>query len=350
MNNLPLIANLVQNGQPKFGVFQSVGRLNYLDYHSFLLSQKAVPNWLKYLKVNQFAFIYINHPPYQIGIAIASIKLASTAFAYVYNQNTRHMDVVEAKNPFTINITLQGDHQTGRLAFHNKKISVTLDIEPNQLQLTVETKPFSLNATLQRNNQPLCVCVPTGRRGWTFTQKEPLDGVTGKLTFNQHHHSTLEFNQHTLAQLDYSLGYMRHVTNWFWACIHSPVHHNGQTMNFALNLASGVNETGICENACWLDGKIYHLPPVLFVRPEGEDTQSSQSEWHITHQPLGWSTVTLDLTFTPLTPYARTENFGVVMNKFEQWVGVYAGVIEVAGQRIELVNIMGLAEDHVAKW
>ena len=51
------IDQLIQNGQPNFGVFANVKRINYLDYHSHLISQKALPNWRKALKANQFCFI-----------------------------------------------------------------------------------------------------------------------------------------------------------------------------------------------------------------------------------------------------------------------------------------------------
>ncbi len=33
---------------------------------------------------------------------------------------------------------------------------------------------------------------------------------------------------------------------------------------FGLNMAAGVNETGLCENALWWDGQIQHLKPCLF--------------------------------------------------------------------------------------
>ena len=78
------IDQLIQNGQPNFGVFANVERINYLDYHSHLISQKALPNWRKELKANQFCFIQIIEPPYRVCLALATIKLATSAFVYLY--------------------------------------------------------------------------------------------------------------------------------------------------------------------------------------------------------------------------------------------------------------------------
>ena len=129
----------------------------------------------------------------------------------------------------------------------------------------------------------------------------------------------------------------------------------------------GVNETGASENACWLDGQIFYLPPVMFAR-EDSNIRSSQPDslepiigsvesdasiskpWRIYHQNLGWSNVDIDLSFTPIIVYKKTDNFGVIASIFEQWIGFYSGEIRIRDEVIRLDNVMGLAEDHFAKW
>ena len=39
-----VLDELIKNGQPIFGVFAHVKNINYLEYHSHLISQKALPN------------------------------------------------------------------------------------------------------------------------------------------------------------------------------------------------------------------------------------------------------------------------------------------------------------------
>ena len=362
----PVVLNeLIKNGQPTFGIFAHVKNINYLDYHSHLISQKALPNWRKELKANQFCFIQIIQPPYRVCLALATIKLATSAFVYLYNDETEQLEVCEALQPLTRQTQLEGDCYQGQMAFTHSNLTLTLDFTPSQIEVALDSKHITLDATLQRQAAPLAVCTPTGRRGWTFTQKEPLTALSGHLLIKAHSKfntdaqaKQIHFSETTIANLDWTLGYMRHKTNWFWSCINS---YLPDGRHFVLNLAMGVNETGVSENACWLDGQIYYLPPVMFVRDglnlpanEQDDTaktiDNTRQPWRIYHQNLGWSNVDIDLTFTPITVYKKTDNFGVLASIFEQWLGFYSGEIRLKDDVIEIDKIMGLAEDHFAKW
>ena len=352
---------LIQNGQPTFGVFAQVKNINYLDYHSYLISQKALPNWRKALKANQFCFVQIIQPPYRVCLALATIKLATSAFVYLYNDETDELEVCEALQPLTRHTLLEGDGYQGKMAFTHAKLTVTLDFAPSQINVVLDSENLALNATLARQSQPLAICTPTGRRGWTFTQKEPLTAVSGHLCikenskFNADASHTpdspdakvkqIDFTDTTSANLDWTLGYMRHKTNWFWTCINS---YLPDGRHFVLNLSMGVNETGASENACWLDGQIVYLPPVMFVRQDLD--APAQNTWRVYHQNLGWSNVDIDLTFTPITVYKKTDNFGMLASIFEQWLGFYSGEIRIRDEVIKVDKVMGLAEDHFAKW
>ncbi len=351
-SSLPLIDKLVIDAQPQFGVFAQVQQINYLDYYSPLISQKPLSNWRKDIKANQFCFIQIIEPPYRICLALATIKLASSAFVYLYNESTQQMEVCEALQPLTHNASFVGDHYKGQMSFSHAKLSLTLDFEPAKINVDLDSQYLKLAASLTRNSQPLAICTPTGRRGWTFTQKEPLTEIAGELIIKADSEMAansaeqqITFTETSSANLDWTLGYMRHETNWFWTCINS---YLADGRHFTLNLSMGVNETGASENACWLDGEIYYLPPVLFVRKDL--AAAAQNSWHIYHQNLGWSTVDIDLTFTPIKVYKKTDNFGVVASIFEQWVGEYSGEIRLGEQVIRLDKVLGLAEDHFAKW
>ena len=349
---------LIQNGQPTFGVFAHVKSINYLDYYSYLISQKSLPNWRKALKANQFCFIQIIQPPYRVCLALATIKLATSAFVYLYNDETDELEVDEALQPLTRQTHLTGDCYQGQIAFVHAKLTVTLDFTPAQVIVALDSQNLALHATLARQSQPLAVCTPTGRRGWTFTQKEPLTAISGHLLikgkskFNVNASNIpdskakqIDFTNTTIANLDWTLGYMRHKTNWFWTCINS---YLPDGRHFALNLSMGVNETGASENACWLDGQISYLPPVMFIRKDLD--ASAQNIWSVYHQNLGWSNVDIDLTFTPITVYKKTDNFGVLASIFEQWIGLYSGEIRLGNEVIRIDKMIGLAEDHFAKW
>ena len=350
--SLPIVNSLVQNGQATFGVFQQVTAINYLDYYSYLISQKSISQWRKDFKVNQFCFIQIIQPPYRLCLALATIKLASSAFVYLYNDETEQLEICEALQPLTHQASFQGDHYQGQMSFTHSKLRMTLDFSPSQVIVELDSQYLAIRATLERKAQPLAICTPTGRRGWTFTQKEPFSIVSGQLIiktnakFNAETQTLrVDFTESTIANLDWTLGYMRHETNWFWSSINS---YLPDGRHFLLNLSMGVNETGMSENACWLDGKITYLPPVLFARQDLDSLP--QSTWRIYHQNLGWSAIDIDLNFRPITVYKKVDNFGIVASIFEQWIGEYSGEILLGEEIIQLHNVIGLAEDHFAKW
>ncbi|WP_227430774.1 DUF2804 domain-containing protein [Psychrobacter sp. I-STPA6b] len=360
-DNLPSIDNLITDGQPQFGVFKHVETINYLDYHSHLISQKPTRQWQKKLKANQFCFLQFSQPPYRICVAVATIKLATTAFCYIFNEDSQAFECVEGLQPLTRHSQFTKSPYQGDISFQHSTLSIEIRFLAQAINVQINSKLIFLKAYLQRHSSPLAVCSPAGRYGWTFTQKEPLQLQSGTLTINNSSNSnkvnsnksknglqSLDLTADTLVNMDWTLGYMRHITNWFWTSINCylPYNKREKPRHFVLNLAMGVNETGVCENACWLDGKIYYLPPVLFSRPNN----SVDTTWHIYHQNLGWSNVRLDLTFTPIRAYEKKDNFGVIASVFEQWLGLYSGEIEVAGQRIVLDKVLGLAEDHFAKW
>lgn len=350
---------LIQNGQPTFGVFSQVKRLNYLDYHSPLISQKPLSRWRKDIKSNQFCFIQIVESPFRVCLALATIKIATSAFVYIYNEETEQLEVGEALQPLMRRSDFKGDHYQGQMSFSHSKLSLTLDFTPEQVSIELDSSYLAINAHFERQQQPLAICTPTGRRGWTFTQKEPLSALNGEITIKAGakmtaniQAQTIELTKTTRANLDWTLGYMRHETNWFWTCINS---YLPDGRHFLLNLSMGVNETGMSENACWLDGEIVYLPPVIFKRKDSQasakDTDTAAHDpWHIYHRNLGWSNVDIDLTFTPVKAYKKTDNFGMVASIFEQWLGEYSGEIRIGEEIIKLVQVIGLAEDHFAKW
>ena len=358
--SLPSIERLIEQGQPQFGIFAEVKKINYLDYHSHLISQKPVAQWRKKLKANQFAFMQIVHPPFRICLAIATIKLATTAFVYIYNEVTDELEVVEALQPLTRNTQFMGDHRNGEMTFEHDKLTIKMHFSPHLVSLSLHCDLFEVNSQLTRMPQPLAMCAPSGRRGWTFTQKEPFISTSGELILHRlskyyskadyskgddNDPTRLEFNSLTHANLDWTLGFMRHETNWFWSCINAQLKDERQ---FMLNLSMGVNETGTSENACWVDGQIYHLPPVMFRRLKPAD--SDDEVWVIANQNLGWSLIDIHLTFSPIRVYKKTDNYGVVASIFEQWIGHYSGHIKLGDESIVLDEVMGLAEDHYAKW
>ncbi|WP_434353745.1 DUF2804 domain-containing protein [Psychrobacter sp. HD31] len=333
------LKKLITDGKPTFGVFDRVEEINYLDYHSYKLSNKAVANWRKKLRANQFCFLQITAAPYRVCFAVATLNWVTSSFCYLYNEETDELELVEALQPFTRNTQFNQSTYKDKISFKSKKLSIELDFKTDTIDVVLNSKIFNLKARITRGFDSLSVCTQTGKKGWTYTQKEPMLVQTGTLTS---HHVNQDLKGAN-AFLDWSVGYMRRVTNWYWTSITTNLPTG---VHFAMNLATGVNESGASENACWVDGVRYHLPAVMFKRGD-----TIKEDWLVSNQALNWSKVKINLSFTPVNCYQKSDRLVVVDSIFEQWLGYYSGTIELDdGNVIRLDKVMGLAEDHYAKW
>ena len=141
-----------------------------------------------------------------------------------------------------------------------------------------------------------------------------------------------------VAGYDFSAGYMRRETSWRWASIN----HRREDKSIGLNLAAGVNETGNCENVIWIDGERHLMPPVHFEFSR----MHQEASWRITSQDKR-----IDLIFKPKNQRSEKKNFWFLKSNFRQFVGYFSGyLIDDNGIKHELDEVMGLTEDHYAKW
>lgn len=132
---------------------------------------------------------------------------------------------------------------------------------------------------------------------------------------------------------------MRRETAWNWACIAGKL-ADGRSMG--LNLAAGVNETGMTENALWLDGRCIKLGQASFVF----DRYCETAPWQVRT-----SDGRVDLQFVPSGVRKERINAVVIASNFRQYVGTYTGVIlDESGEPVPVEGLRGLAEDHFARW
>lgn len=91
-----------------------------------------------------------------------------------------------------------------------------------------------------------------------------------------------------------------------------------------------------------IDGERVLMPAVMF----DFDRHNPDSAWHI-YDTSGQ----IDLTFTPKNVRKERLNLWLLKSNFRQFVGRFKGTISLSDARlIELDDVMGLTEDHFAKW
>jgi len=322
-------------GQPQFGIFeQSVPQLNFgqFDYRTVL--DKPASKLSRHFAQKQFQFVTVCGEGWLLAVAIADIRYASSGFAYLYQTDNPTFEK-GLLLPLQLGCQMSESSIAGVAKLHAGKTSWSIEPGTNHWQLTVDCGPLQAKLLLDKNQQPpLALCAPTGYQGFTYTEKNNALVVSGQLSLDGKNFPL----EQARAGYDFSAGFMRRQTNWRWASINTLLHDQP----LGLNLAAGVNETGLCENALWFAGNIQHLSPAQFQF----DRYNQQSRWQI-------STLCdeLALEFTPLFCRQEKVQAGLLASNFRQYVGHYQGEIRLTdGQVLKLDQCLGLAEDHYAKW
>ncbi|MFN1648609.1 DUF2804 domain-containing protein [Vibrio rotiferianus] len=337
----PLNPFIQANGIPQFGHLASIPESLQLDTFVYLTEMDLpASSWRKRFDYKQFQFVSIVTSKYIIGVAIADIRYLASGFCYVFD--TENHELVEQQWLKPLNMGYQTQPSSWNSQAYLANDAIQFNIENGQWHIKLATNLVQADLMLlpdsksqiEQESLPLMLCTPTAYSGWTYTQKHNALTVQGEMSVKGQQQDLVN----AVAGYDFSAGYMRRETSWRWASIN----HQDEDKRIGLNLAAGVNETGYCENVIWIDGERHLMPPVQF----DFSRMHQEASWRITSQDNR-----INLVFTPKNQRSEKKNFWFLKSNFRQFVGYFSGyLIDGNGIKHELDEVMGLTEDHYAKW
>lgn len=314
-----------------------VDAINYMDYDLRTVMDKPRSRMAKHWRFNQFQFVSAMAPGWVFGMAIVDLKLVGSGFFYLFDFESGQMFEQSFIQPLARHTCIEPYPEHGHAGF--RKGEVTLAIEPAVGGRNVRvTAPGDIQVDLELTDtdQPLRLVCPAGYNGWVFTRKSAGIPVQGEVRWGQ---QVWRCDDETLGSIDWSCGFMRRETAWNWACL-AGVTEAG--ISVGLNLAAGVNETGMTENALWLDGRCLKLGAARFEF----DRYQPGADWRVTTDDGR-----VDLTFVPAGVRKERLNAWLLASNFRQFVGTFRGTFEDdTGKKIPVVGLRGLMEDHFARW
>jgi len=331
----PLNPFIQANGLPQFGHLASIPESLQLDAFQYLneMDQPAL-SWRKRFDYKQFQFVSIVTEKYIIGVAIADIRYLASGFCYVFDTETHELVEQQWLKPLNMGYQTQPSSWNSQAYLANDAIQFKIEHGLWHIQLSTDLIQADLKLKPESESLPLMVCTPTAYSGWTYTQKHNALTIHGQMSVKGQPQDL----SNAVAGYDFSAGYMRRETSWRWASIN----HRREDKSIGLNLAAGVNETGNCENVIWIDGERHLMPPVHFEFSR----MHQEASWRITSQDKR-----IDLIFKPKNQRSEKKNFWFLKSNFRQFVGYFSGyLIDENGIKHELDEVMGLTEDHYAKW
>ncbi len=152
-----------------------------------------------------------------------------------------------------------------------------------------------------------------------------------------------------MASIDYSSGFMNHVTEWLWGSVTGRL-EDGRA--FGINMGEGFNDSDprANNNLLWVqdnsgEWQIRHLPKLTFeFNPE-----RPLEPWKVSADD---PTFQVDLEFEPVAMHAEKRNLGIIAADFSQPSGLWKGQLtdRRTGEMFRFQGADGVAEDQYVKW
>lgn len=305
----------------------SNGPVAYGLYSGSIADMSTSP-WASLRRSQRKAWIFSSafSTRYCIGFAIADAGLVATAFVYFFDTQTGKY--VEEKAMVAFGFAGDFDPDLSS-AWMLKNFSIRS--EGNDMVCAFDGKRIKIKIRMKENGLGSTTIAPAGGRPFHHTYKNLLlpTGVEGIVDGEE-----IRFDGN-IGGLDFSKGYPPRHTFWNWASMNATTDTG---VEFGLNLVGDFNN-GI-ENALWAGGKVQQLSQATFSygRPVEKST---------------WRIATLDGTvnmkFTPRGVRGEDVNALLMMSKFKQPFGTFAGTIKLDGVLHNFTG-HGVVEEHFAKW
>lgn len=325
-------------GRVQTGVFSSpVDTINYLDYDLRTVMDRPRSRFARKWRFNQFQFVSVMSEHWVFGLAIVDLKLVSNGFFYLYDFASGEMLEQTFMQPLGRGTVMEPRPEDGVASFRSKQANLRIIPGPEGRSISV-TADDTVRAmfALHEDRDPLRLSCPAGYNGWVFTRKSAGLPVTGEIRWGDR---VWRCDDHTRGSIDWSCGFMRRETAWNWACLAGQL---ADGTSLGLNLATGVNESGLTENALWLNGRCIKLDLARFEF----DRYDQSAPWRVTT-----SDGRVDLRFVPSGVRKERLNALVLASNFRQYAGTFEGfVVDDEDKKIPIAGLRGLMEDHFARW
>lgn len=316
---------------------QPVDEINYLDYDLRTVMDRPRSKLARRWRFNQFQFVSATGHGWVFGMALVDLKLLGSGFFYLYDFASGHMFEHSFMAPLALGTRIEPYPEHGSASFSKGPVSMEiLPFEGGRAISVTAPGGIHVELTLRGDNDPLRLVCPAGYNGWVFTRKSAGLPVEGEIRWGN---SIWRCDDTARGAIDWSCGFMRRETAWNWASLAGQL-PGGRSIG--LNLAAGVNETGMTENALWLDGQCQKLGAARFCF----NRYDAGSDWQVNTEDGR-----VDLHFVPAAARKEKLNAGILASNFRQYVGTFNGTVtDAGGKKIAVEGLKGLMEDHFARW
>lgn len=277
---------------------------------------------------------------------IAHLGYAGNLFVYTMDLESGELHEEGIVVPLGKGVELPRNSQEGISRFENKDLKLVFTAEKNKRHISVDWPKFHAGRGIRAEidlKQPteyesMNIIIPISNNRFYLNHKINCLPATGQVKYGNVV-DTLNASS-CLGSLDWGRGVWEYKSYWNWASA-SGFLKDGRTIGINLGCGFGdLSKAG--ENAVILDNRVHKLGHVPFDYTPGAYMQ----EWKFKD-----TDGRLDLVFTPFKERLATTNLAIITSEVHQMFGRYDGwAVMDNGEKVEIRNLIGFAEEHHARW
>ena len=300
---------------------------------------------LQKLRVKIWDYYAITTPTHFFSFTISDVGYLGMVFAYVIDFNTGAYKEQTLSLPFGGGVKLPRNSTEGVTEYRKNDLYMRFSAEGERRLLSVRWPGFggsALNAevalTCPADHESMNIVIPIPGKRYYYNRKVNCMPAEGWVEYLGTRH--LIDPSTCLGSLDWGRGVWEYSSFWVWASA-SGFLPDGRRIG--LNMGYGFGDTSAATENCFiLEGKVHKLADLKFTY----NNRDFKSPWTMT-SPDG----RLDLVFTPFFERVAKTDALVLKSEVHQMFGRYNGkVVTDSGEKLDIIDLIGWAEEHNARW
>ena len=300
-------------------------------------------HWPRKKRWNYWA---ITSPTHLFSVTLSDVDYLGLPFLYVLDFTTQQYAEKTLLKPFGSGIDLP-PMVNADVLYTDPAMPITMQQTKEGVHLLVacpdlDGQPLHADLLIHQppNHETLNVVIPWSEKRFQFTSKQNTLPTEGAVRWGE---TTIHFEpENSFACLDFGRGIWPFECFWNWSSFSTRL-PDGRTAG--INLGAGWTDgTGMNENGLCIDGVLTKLSEDVAF---DYSTDDFMAPWHL-HTSL---TDMVDLQFVPFFErHAKTEAL-LIYSEVHQMFGRFTGRLHTGnGEKIQIKDAVGWAEDHHARW
>jgi len=283
-------------------------------------------------------------PVFAFSVTVASIDYLGIAGVYLLDFHENRCDEAVRATPASRGIH-PGERVGEPVRFAEGATRIEIEDSGTEVRMNVHWPGLArqgLTADIivrhPHGHETLNVVVPWDMRRFQFTSKQMALPAAGSIRLGAHTYDLPE--SESFAVLDFGRGIWPWRTRWNWASCTTRSGDGVIGLNFGGQWTdrTGATENGICRN-----GRLSKIQESVCFQYDSADFMKP---WRIRSE----DSEDVDLSFVPFYERKLKTHLIVAASSVHQMFGRFNGRVRAEGEEIIIVDGLGWAEEHVARW